>query len=578
MLNPSIANEWAHTLTQLVADVENRIILEIARSVAAHKDAAWWDTHKLQQVATLHARLAEHLDQPWQDILTRAQYALDLAAQTGQDMAQADIHAYHATHTHHTVVSERTAAALAHISADTLTHLTHLPALVLRDALDAYHTITTPHITSFTLGVGTRREATRDALNRFAANGIDSFTDKTGRRWRIDSYAEMALRTGFHNALRAGYTHTLSKAGFDLVHVIGGGYTCSKCAPWEGRILSLTGLTPTGRHRFRSATGDRWETVSVDATYDQARAEGLFHPNCGHTIAAYIPGASRAVPTTDGDPDVYAASQKQRSLERAIRKEKRLLAASLTPNEAGEHRRKIRAYQARIRGLISKHPELTRKRWRETNVKPRPSYAPQYERDRMGRKRAKTGKPSRLVTAGQGAKVHASPDTGKRFSLLKPEQVERARRLETLRSDMSALKDSQGRWKPNQILEAHEIDFVERFERRGERVKWIARDESEEHKSTNDFEWLTRGGIASELKCASGNYPTLSKTIRRAVIRARDHGVTKDTFIIDRAQYKLTQKLEHQLSLYNQRHPDAMIRRLFVLCEAGSRLVEIILQ
>lgn len=397
MLNPSIANEWAHTLTQLVADVENRIILEIARSVAATKDVSWWDTHKLQQVATLHARLAEQLDQPWQDILTRAQYALDLAAQTGQDMAQADIHAYHATHTHHTVVSERTAAALAHISADTLTHLTHLPALVLRDALDAYHTITTPHITSFTLGVGTRREATRDALNRFAANGIDSFTDKTGRRWRIDSYAEMALRTGFHNALRAGYTHTLSKAGFDLVHVIGGGYTCSKCAPWEGRILSLTGLTPTGRHRLRSATGDRWETVSVDATYDQARAEGLFHPNCGHTIAAYIPGASRAVPATDGDPDVYAASQKQRSLERAIRKEKRLLAASLTPNEAGEHRRKIRAYQARIRGLISKHPQLTRKRWRETNVKPRPSYAPQYERDRMGRKRAKTGKPARLT-------------------------------------------------------------------------------------------------------------------------------------------------------------------------------------
>lgn len=61
-----------------------------------------------------------------------------------------------------------------------------LPALILRDAADASQKIMTIPVSEVALGTVARRRATEDALTTFGARRIDSFTDKGGRRWRID--------------------------------------------------------------------------------------------------------------------------------------------------------------------------------------------------------------------------------------------------------------------------------------------------------------------------------------------------------------------------------------------------------
>lgn len=158
-----------------------------------------------------------------------------------------------------------------------------------------------------------------------------------------------------------------------------------------------------------------------------------------------------------------------------------------------------------------------------------------------------------------------------------PESVaQRLERQRRLKSDLSALAPN-GEF-GQEVLESHEIDFLERFEARGERARWIRRD-LVTRKSTNDFYWETNNSIACELKSTSTKYRTIRVHIQDAVINARDnHGVVKDVFVIDLGKRKLSGKLRKQLSLYNQRVQDGQIRHLFVMSDDGNSFEEIPLE
>ena len=97
-----------------------------------------------------------------------------------------------------------------------------------------------------------------------------------------------------------------------------------------------------------SATTGRTVRVKVKATLAEAKSRGLFHPNCGHAISRYVPGASRTY-TTKPDPEGYANTQKQRYLERQVRDAKKLQAVAVTDEAKKRQAARIRAYQAKLR-------------------------------------------------------------------------------------------------------------------------------------------------------------------------------------------------------------------------------------
>lgn len=151
-------------------------------------------------------------------------------------------------------------------------------------------------------------------------------------------------------------------------------------------------------------------------------------------------------------------------------------------------------------------------------------------------------------------------------------EEERYQRQKRLKSDLSDLAPVGAL--PQEVLESHEIDFLERFESRGERARWIRKDPN--RRSTNDFVWLTHDELVCELKSTKTKYQSIKGHIRDAVISARDnHGVVKDVFMIDLGTYRLTDKLRNQLSRYNANVKDGRIRRLFVMSRNGTELVEI---
>lgn len=112
-------------------------------------------------------------------------------------------------------------------------------------------------------------------------NGIVALTDRAGKSWTFDNYARMLVRTKAVEARNQGLANRMLTSGYDLVQVSNHRTDHPACAAWEGKILSLTGETPTG-------------TVlpggfKVAGTLEQAKSSGLFHPNCEHAINVLVP-------------------------------------------------------------------------------------------------------------------------------------------------------------------------------------------------------------------------------------------------------------------------------------------------
>ena len=103
-----------------------------------------------------------------------------------------------------------------------------------------------------------------------AERGISAIIDKKGRSWTMATYCEMLTRTATAEIFHQAKTNEYLAHGEDLVLVTYHTPTCEKCSPWGGKVLSLTGET------------QGYPTMA------EAKAAGLFHPNCRHTYSLYL--------------------------------------------------------------------------------------------------------------------------------------------------------------------------------------------------------------------------------------------------------------------------------------------------
>lgn len=198
----------------------------------------------------------------------------------------------------------------------------------------------------------TRLQASQQVLNELAARGVTGFRDRAGRDWALESYAEMAVRTAAGHAAIDGHVDALAASGLDLVIVSDAPRECPLCRPWERQVLSISGRV--GAVIEPSRVTDRSVVVQVTASLAQARAAGLFHPNCRHTLSAYLPGVTvKGVARPDAKR--YEAGQRQREIERMIRAWKRRQAAALDAAAEQRARAKVNQWRAVQRAHVHEH-------------------------------------------------------------------------------------------------------------------------------------------------------------------------------------------------------------------------------
>lgn len=207
-----------------------------------------------------------------------------------------------------------------------------------------------------------RKRLVQQALDKFAAEGITGFVDRRQRSYDLVSYAEMAVRTAITEAEVSAYLEQARHAGLDLVIISDVPQSCVLCSPFEGRVLSITGAT-RGAIATDPKTG-RTQRVQVYASIEEAKARGLWHPGCRHTVKIWTPADPLPPKATPPDPEGQKAREKLRRLERRVRRWKRVLSVAQTPKAEADAKRRIRAAQSDIRRHVAE-TRIARDRDRE---------------------------------------------------------------------------------------------------------------------------------------------------------------------------------------------------------------------
>ena len=227
--------------------------------------------------------------------------------------------------------------------------------VILRKCNDVYADIigrTSAKVLAGTINV---RQAVQEELDAFANLGISGFVDKNGRTWEMSTYAEMATVTAIEKATLYGYIDSMIANGQDLAIISKHPGSCPLCMAWEDVVISVSGKTPGY------------------PTLDEAIAAGCFHPRCLHNLAVYRPGITQGGRTqprpVEPQTKSYTVRQRQRALERQVRKWKRRMAVATDPRSERVAYAYVRMYQQALRDLIKGYgkagDKLMRKYWRE---------------------------------------------------------------------------------------------------------------------------------------------------------------------------------------------------------------------
>ncbi len=94
------------------------------------------------------------------------------------------------------------------------------------------------------------------------------FIDAAGRKWTLDRYASMVVRTTTREAVVQGAVDRMTSHGIDLARVSMHASACRICQPYEGRLVDLGGST-------RDFDGEAVMSGPMPP----------FHPQCRHSLA-----------------------------------------------------------------------------------------------------------------------------------------------------------------------------------------------------------------------------------------------------------------------------------------------------
>jgi hypothetical protein len=269
---------------------------------------------------------------------------------------------------------------------------------IVRSTNDIYAQVTESAAALVTSGAATLEEAVEIAVDKFLDEGIKS-VNLGNRKMRLDAYAETSIRTISGNAQVQGSLDRYEDADQYLSWVSDSPMECEQCREWEGKILRTTNDLEKLPEKYRNLP-------SLDA----AKADGLFHPNCTHSLQVYIEGYSTP-PTDTNDAANEERRNKIRRLQRLERtnklKEKIYKADGQTNRAKGareraaRYRKERRQFEAQIErkslGWFTGEDRL--RRLAEANgIKPEVLEAAKGNLPKLNKLAAKTGFDPRLVS------------------------------------------------------------------------------------------------------------------------------------------------------------------------------------
>lgn len=351
-MNPYEASLLSAPLSGLYADIEDDLLLSIAKRLAKNMeitDTAKWELKMLAQLGALQKDAARIIAQKAGIAPQMLEVALQSAAKDAIEQLEpsyqrltADGYAKTAK-----IPPAKSAAQAARAYAKQAKDSLNMVNTVMRYKMKPVWTalikgvagyirenaekqpvldLLNKHTGAAVLGAETRQQAVRKCIQEMLDRGIPAFVDKAGREWSPEAYVNMDIRTTVTNTAHAAQDARMEAYGLDLFAVSSHSGARPKCAKDQGKIFSRSNKSGT----VEDLRGNkiRFYPQSSSSIGDP---DGLFGINCGHFKTPFMPGVSmqRYFPTenrTENDRK-YRESQKQRALERDVRAAKRECAA-----------------------------------------------------------------------------------------------------------------------------------------------------------------------------------------------------------------------------------------------------------
>lgn len=221
--------------------------------------------------------------------------------------------------------------------------------------------------------LGSTQDDAAIIASRYLARGIPGKRYANGAWMPIGSYAEMVARTYSHEAQVVARTESMVAAGLPFASIVTAADACPTCAQNRGKIWSLDGR-PAGSYTVPIEGGGTRVVVVAGPIAAASRGTHFRGPNCRCQVVNYTPGTG-VVTGPKHDPKAEKDRDRQRALERDIRRWKYRQMTALDPTEAENARRHVRAAQGRMRDFLN-NTGRARRPYRESTTwasGPRPS-------------------------------------------------------------------------------------------------------------------------------------------------------------------------------------------------------------
>lgn len=332
------------TASELVYQLETDILTNMIRLLKRGAiGSAQWQAEKLGQLGTLRTMNEAAINKNLTKAIIEAQKEIDKRGKMGA----AVIDAYAVTKKLKLPpgADEKLDQLLGMFGRQTASEFNRMGATMLRSADKVYVSATESIQAQVIAGAKTGRQAIAETVSGWSKAGLKAFTDKAGRQWTPEAYAQVITRSTTANVRREAQYERMDEYGLDLIEISSHADARPGCAPYQGKVYSLNGKT-------------KGYPLLSETSYGEI--DGLFGANCRHSSTVYTPGQEKTFkPYPLGETeDKYKVSQQQRKIERSIREAKRSL--QLAQESGGDDatiqhwKDKIAGRQSAMRDFIDK--------------------------------------------------------------------------------------------------------------------------------------------------------------------------------------------------------------------------------
>ncbi|HEP3654787.1 TPA: capsid protein [Streptococcus pyogenes] len=244
-----------------------------------------------------------------------------------------------------------------------------------RSIQKTYKSIVEKSVAEVVISSKSADKAIRDTIMKWQKKNFTGFVDKGGREWRADAYARAIIKTTTFRVYNEMRTAPAKEMGIDTYYYSKKATAREMCAPLQGRIVTMEGMTHT----------EQGVKVLALSDYGYGYAGGCLGVHCGHYLTPFIIGVNELPEDPDYLKDLTPEQAeenariqaKQRALERAIRNQKERLhiASQLGDDELiTSERLKLRNLQGKMRAYVDQHDFLHRDYSRERLFSTQNSY------------------------------------------------------------------------------------------------------------------------------------------------------------------------------------------------------------